>query len=103
MKFSKQNFIAFTVTVASPAVFTSAAHELYQDDVIELETSGALPTGLAEDTDYFVVLDGITADTFQISATRRGTPINTSGTQSGTHTWIKKNRASIQPFIEDNR
>ena len=103
MKFSKFNYLAFTVTVADPAVLTSAAHELYVDDTIWLETTGALPTGLSVDTTYYVVRNGITADTWQIATTRGGTPIVTTGTQSGSHTWIKTNRANLTPFVEDNR
>ena len=67
MEFSKYSFTTFTVTIASPAVFTSTAHELYEGDTIILETTGALPTGLALLTTYYVVYNGITADTFQIS------------------------------------
>ena len=67
MNFSKYNFTTFTVTVASPAVFTSTAHELYTDDTVVLETTDTLPTGLAVKTTYYVVYNGITANTFQLS------------------------------------
>ena len=103
MKFSKHNFITFTVTVADPAVFTSAVHELYAGDTVWLETTGALPTGLEVDTTYFVVLNGITADTFQLSSWRNGTPIETTGTQSGTHSFVKTNKANLRPTYGDNR
>jgi len=102
MKFARHFFITFTVTVADPAVFTSAAHELYVDDTVWLETTGALPTGLSVDTTYYVVRDSITADTFKLSATQGGDPIVTTGTQSGTHSFIKTNRARLQPAYEDN-
>jgi len=103
MKFARHFFRTFTVTVADPAVFTTTAHELYTDDTVWLETTGALPTGLEEDTTYYVVLNGITADTFQLSASKGGDPIETSGTQSGTHSWAKTNKANLSPFQEDNR
>ncbi|MGH6836336.1 MAG: hypothetical protein ACREC9_12490, partial [Methylocella sp.] len=45
-------------------------------------TTGALPTGITAGTGYFVVDQS--GSTFQIAATPGGTPINTSGTQSGT-------------------
>lgn len=77
----------FTVTIASPAVFTSTAHVLVAGDRIRLSTSGSLPTGLATNTDYFVIASGLTANEFQVSATRGGAAVNTSGSQSGTHTW----------------
>lgn len=103
MKFSKFNFIVFTVTVASPGVFTSTEHELAEDDTVWLETTGALPTGLTVDTTYYVVRNGITANTFQLSESKQGTPIITTGSQSGVHSWIKTNRAKLIPFTEDNR
>ena len=103
MNFSKNNFTVATISIASPAVITSVAHELYTDDEIILETTGALPTGLVVDTKYYVVYNGITADTFEISASKGGTPINTTGTQSGVHSFLKVNRARLSPNIEDNR
>jgi microcystin-dependent protein len=75
-----------TVTIASPAVFTRAAHGLQVGDAIFLETTGALPTGLTADTTYYVISAGLTADNFEVSTTRGGAAVNTSGTQSGTHT-----------------
>ena len=102
MKFARNFYITFTVTVADPAVFTSTAHELYVDDTVWLSTTGALPTGLDVDTTYYVVRNGITADTFKLSATKGGDPITTTGTQSGTHSWIKTSRARLKPKIEDN-
>ena len=103
MKFSKFNYLVATISNATPAVVTSAAHELYQDDTIEFITSGALPTGLSVDTTYYVILSGITANTWQIATTRRGTAINTTAAGSGVHKWIKTNRANLSPFTQDNR
>jgi len=103
MEFSRFSFTTFTVTVADPAVFTSAAHELYTDDTVVLETTGALPAGLAVKTTYYVVYNGITANTFQLSTLKGGTPIVTTGTQSGTHTFLKTNRARLVANIENNK
>lgn len=103
MNFSKQNFVPFTVTIASPAVFTSVVHELYTDDEIILETTGALPTGLTVNTTYYVVYNGIAADTFQVSTGKGGTPIITTGSQSGVHSWLKTNRPRLSVTQEDNK
>src|SRR3990167_5587824 len=81
----------FTVTIATPAVFTSTAHGLAAGDRVKLRTTGALPTGLCVDTVYFVISAGLTADAFQLSTTDGGAAINTSGTQSGTHRWYTRN------------
>lgn len=75
-----------TVTIASPGVFTLAAHGMSVGDVVYLTTTGALPTGLAANTQYFVAATSFAAGTFTLTATYGGTAINTSGTQSGTHT-----------------
>lgn len=74
----------FTVTIASPGVVTSVAHGFLANDQVVLSTTGALPTGLVAGTAYFV--RNQTANTFELSATSGGASINTTGTQSGTHT-----------------
>lgn len=76
----------FTVTIATPAVFTNTGHGLVAGDAVYLTTTGALPTGLAVNTRYFVIATGLTADDFRLSATRGGAAINTTGSQSGVHT-----------------
>jgi len=73
--------LAFTVTIASPAVVTAA---LRNGTAVYLNTTGALPTGLAVGTVYYVV--GSTGTTCNLSLTYGGAAINTSGTQSGTQT-----------------
>ena len=75
-----------TITIASPGVVTKSSHGLVIGDSIEFSTTGALPTGLAVATEYFVITAGYTANAFQLSATAGGSAINTSGTQSGVHT-----------------
>lgn len=77
-----------TITIASPAVITLVNHDLAAGQAIKFRTTGALPTGITAGTIYYVKSTGLTADTFQISATEGtdGTAVNTSGTQSGTHT-----------------
>lgn len=80
----------FTVTIANPAVFTLNSHGMLTGSQVYLTTTGALPTGLAANTNYFVISTG--ANTFNLAATfvnaTLGTAITTSGTQSGTHTLV---------------
>ncbi|HYC65290.1 MAG TPA: tail fiber protein, partial [Reyranellaceae bacterium] len=73
-----------TITIASPGVVTWTGHTLKNGDKVSLETTGALPTGLVTGTDYFVV--NAATNTFQLAASFGGSAINTSGSQSGTHT-----------------
>ena len=75
-----------TVTIASPAVFTQTNHGFVAGDTVMFNTTGALPTGLSVGTIYYVIAAGLTANTFEVSITASGTAVNTSGTQSGTHT-----------------
>lgn len=72
-----------TVTIASPGVFTTSAHNLLTNDVVKFTTTGALPTGLTAGTSYYAI--NLTVTTFKVSSTVGGAAINTSGTQSGVH------------------
>jgi hypothetical protein len=74
-----------TVTVnATTNVFTAAGHG-YQDlDPITFGTSGAIPAGLTVGTLYFV--RDATENTFKVSATPNGTPVDVTTTGTGTHT-----------------
>lgn len=78
----------FTVTVASPAVATLTSHGLQTGDSVYLTTTGALPTGLAQNTRYWVIRNDANAFGLATSLANAlaGTRISTSGTQSGTHT-----------------
>jgi hypothetical protein len=73
-----------TMTIASPAVVTKTAHNLENGMAVVFSTTGALPTGVTAGTVYYVINKA--TDTLQISATSGGVAIDTSGTQSGTHT-----------------
>lgn len=83
---------AVTISIASPGVVSLTNHPYQTGDCIHLTTTGALPTGLSANTNYYVIVND--ADTFWLATTfanaLAGTKINTSGTQSGTHTltWI---------------
>lgn len=73
-----------TMTIASPCVVTEAAHGLSEGTPIFFTTTGALPTGVTTSAAYFVKSPA--TNTFNLAATPGGTAINTSGSQSGTHT-----------------
>lgn len=71
-----------TITIATPAVVTSTV--LYTEGAaIKFSTTGALPTGITAGTIYYVFnVDGLTFNLL----TAAGAVVNTSGSQSGTHT-----------------
>jgi len=82
-----------TITIASPCVVTLTNHGFVAGDGIYFTTTGALPTGLSASTVYYVQNPG--AGTFNLNTTQSNAiansstgRINTSGTQSGTHTVI---------------
>jgi len=80
-----------TITIASPGVLTASNHGLVAGDKIHLTTTGGLPSGLAADTDYYVLSTDLTTHTFKISLVPGGTAVVTTGSQSGTHTLYKGN------------
>jgi hypothetical protein len=88
--------VAFTVNLASPADFTLNGHGFVVGDKLRFATTGALPTGLATGTDYYVIAAGLTANAFRVSLTEGGAAVNTSVSQSGTHTI-----ASIEALLLD--
>ena len=88
---SKFDFNTFTVTIATPGVLTLTAHGFVAGDTVMLETDGALPTGLSVDTVYYVVAT-VAANTFSLAATKGGTAINTTGSQSGIHYLVQTSK-----------
>lgn len=78
----------FTVTLASPGVFTNTAHGLVVGDAVYFTTTGSLPTGLTPNLTYYVSVV-VDANNFQVSTTRGGASVNTSVSQSGVHTLVQ--------------
>lgn len=74
-----------TITIAAPGVVTWTGHGLSEGDPIRFTTSGALPTGLAINTTYYVK-QVLSPNTFTVASSVGGSAITTSGTQSGTQT-----------------
>lgn len=88
-----------TISIASPGVVSWAGHSLIAGDPVRLNTTGTLPTGLVGGVTYYVVNPA--SGTFSLAATPGGTPIATTGTQSGTHTATKLNYGgSFAEYIE---
>ncbi|RPI88705.1 MAG: hypothetical protein EHM41_00080 [Chloroflexi bacterium] len=75
-----------TIDIATPVVVHWAGHGLYVDSPVVFTTDGALPTGITPGTKYYIISAGFGTDSFEISATPQGAAVNTSGSQSGTHT-----------------
>ncbi len=73
-----------TITIASPAVVTCTSHGLLAGLRVLFNTSGTLPTGIVSGAFYFII--NATTNTFNLAPNIGGSPISTSGVQSGTHT-----------------
>lgn len=99
--YASRRYRITTVTIASPGVFTRPNHGFRLGDRVILSTSGALPTGLSANTWYYITSANLDDDNFCVSATRGGTAINTSGSQSGTH-WVASDSASQAGFVNSN-
>lgn len=78
-------FVTATISIASPGVVTATAHGFEAGDVFKFATTGTLPSGVSALANYHVISTGLSANTFRFSATPGGPAIDTSGTQSGTH------------------
>lgn len=75
-----------TMTIATPGVISHTAHGFVDGQVVQLWTTGALPTGFSPGVPYYMV--NKTTDSYQLSATLGGAAIDTTGTQSGVHTAV---------------
>jgi hypothetical protein len=74
--------IQITITIAAPGVITLPAGFSFPDGTgITFTSTGALPTGLVVGQVYFVVQS--TGGTFSVSTAIEGSPITTTGGQSG--------------------
>ncbi len=83
-----------TMTIASPCVVTWTGHNFLADSPIVFTNSGgALPTGITAGTTYFV--KSPSGSTFNVAATPGGAAINTTGSQSGTHTGTNYSRLTV--------
>lgn len=75
---------AVTFTIAVPCVMTWTQSQLPDNTAIRFTTSDTLPTGIVAGTIYYV--KRLTDSTYNLRTRPQGAPINTSGSQTGTHT-----------------
>ena len=78
---------AFTTSSDSGLKLTDEDHGLINGTVIQITTTGTVPTGLSLSTNYYVVSK--TDDTFKIATTSGGSAIAYTDDGSGTHSWHK--------------
>jgi hypothetical protein len=90
-----------TMTIADPGVVTWTSHGLVTGDVVKFTTDGALPTGVTASTNYWITR--VDANSFKLSVSLAGVNlgvfIETTGSQSGTHTGTVSNFVSAQALV----
>ena len=91
------------ITIADPAVFSSTAHNLVEDDEVLFNATTTFPTGLAADTPYYVVYEGLTADAFELSSSKGGTPLAVTVAGAGTYQFLKRNEPRLIPRAQNNK
>ena len=99
-----------TISIASPAVVTTSVTSppgVFLNSAtgripVVFETTGALPTGLTAGTTYYMTPISSSGGTTHLlfAAPDGGSPINTSGTQSGVHSIVL--RAATLPIVRQN-
>lgn len=101
--YSGRNYQDCVLTLATPGLVTRVNHGLFCGDQIIFSTSGTLPTGLAINTYYYVVSTGYTCDAFGVSATKTGTAIAFTVSQSGQQYYSAVRNARIGSKYQNNR
>lgn len=76
---------AFTVNAATELITFGGTHGLTVGQKIRFFSTGALPSPLAIDTDYFVISSGFTTTACKVSLTSGGSAVDLTDTGTGTH------------------
>lgn len=77
------------ISVGEPGVITWNSHGLEAGQPIVFSNEGgALPAGLTAGTVYYIVETGLTQNSFSVSASVGGTPIETTDAGTGTNTAV---------------
>ncbi len=76
-----QGAIGTSVTIATPGVFTSTAHDLKVGDAIVFTSLGTI-TGVSTNTVYYITATSYAATTFTVATTLGGTAIQITGSSS---------------------
>jgi hypothetical protein len=77
---------ATTISVAPEAVFTAANHGFTPGTKVRLvaDSGSTLPTGVLENTEYFVIDDDLTQNAFKLAVAANGAPLATTAAGVGT-------------------
>ncbi len=101
MWYGLRKYRVATVTIAAPSVWTLDDHGLNTNDRVIIEASGTLPTGFTAETWYYVI--PVTMHTFKLAATRDGSAITGTGSQTGTHFVGTEKQGRVRRNYDSNR
>lgn len=87
-----ENILTVDISAASPGVVTETAHGVVNGDKVKF-TAGTLPTGLSLNTIYYAVNSA--ANTFELSLTRGGASINTTGSAATGVTMVRVGKGAV--------
>lgn len=74
-----------TISTASPAVITKSSHGLQSGAIVTFSSTGTLPAGISATAEYYVLADGLTNNTFKVTAIFGSvTAVNTTAGGTGT-------------------
>ena len=77
-------------TFSTPTITTASVHELQPGAIVKFSSTGTLPTGIAANQEYYVLLSGFTLTQFRVAAVAGSTTAVTFvGAGSGTHSFIR--------------
>jgi hypothetical protein len=75
----KRNILAASIDIGTDLI-TYTTHGLSAGDVVKyFHNGGTVATGLTNDTTYYVISSGLTADVFRVSTTSGGGTVNITG------------------------
>ena len=77
-------------TFSTPTITTASAHELQPGAIVKFSSTSTLPTGLAANQEYYVLLAGFTLNQFRVTAVAgSATAVTFVGAGTGTHSFIR--------------
>ena len=86
---------------ATTDLLTLTTHGLVAGVTLRFTTDDTLPGGLAINTNYYVLADGLTVDDFKVSLVPNGVPVDITSTGSGTQTALVGLGQVLIPEITD--
>ena len=88
--------VTFNVSTDLITCIGPLGHGLSIDDRVTFNCSqGTFPDNIVTGTQYYVISSGFTTADFKVSLTQGGSPVNVSGTATGTYTFIRQGDTEI--------